>query len=91
MSERMRDEATREIELQVGRRTQDGVVRLTAHIPQMLTLSVRYGAERAATVMLTHEQLQELQRALAALERLLEQDKAAQAEWDGNERRRPAA
>ena len=91
MSERVRDESTREIEIQVGRRIQDGVVRLTAHIPRMLTLSVRYGAERASTVMLTHEQLQELQRALAAIERWLEQDAAAQEAWDGNERRRPAA
>ncbi len=91
MNDRAREEPTREIEIQVGRRSQDGVVRLTAHIPQMLTLSVRYGAERAATVMLTHEQLRELRRALDEIERLIEKDKAAQAKWDGADRRRPAA
>ena len=84
-------EPSREAELKVGRRSQDGRVRLAANMPQLLTLSVTYGAERSSTVMLTLEQVRELQRVLARMEQLLEQEQAQVDRWDGSERRRPAA
>ena len=84
------DERQREIELKVGRRTQDGTIRLSALIPQMLTLSVAYGAERSSAVQLTLEQVGELRRALANMESSMVREQAEE-EWDGRERRRTAA
>ncbi len=84
------DERQREIELRVGRRTQDGTVSLSALIPQMLTLRVSYGAERSSAVQLTLEQVGELRRALAEMERSMVREHAAEA-WDGRDRRRSAA
>jgi len=57
----------KEINLIVGRDTQRGDVRLSTLLPQMLTLSVSYGGERAATVGLTAEQVQQLRWALDEL------------------------
>lgn len=84
------DEPRREMELKVGRRSQDGTVSLSTHIPQMLTLRVTYGAERSSAVQLTLEQVGELRRALAEMERAMAREEASEA-WDGRERRRPAA
>ena len=85
------DKPRKEIELKVGRRSQDGAVSLSAFIPQMLTLRVTYGAERSSAVQLTLEQVRELQRALAEMERSLTQQGQAAGMWDGEERRRSAA
>jgi hypothetical protein len=84
------DEPRREMELKVGRRTQDGTVSLSTLIPQMLTLRVTYGAERSSAVQLTLEQVGELRRALAEIERSIVREQSSE-QWDGRERRRPAA
>ena len=78
---------SKERELRVGRRSQDGTVRLSTNLPELLTLSVSYKAERAASVVLTREQVQQLQRALAELEPFMELDETATEQWDGTERR----
>lgn len=57
----------KEITLIVGRDTQRGDVRLSSYLPDVLTLSVNYGGERAATVVLTTEQVRQLRRALDEL------------------------
>lgn len=57
----------REIKFSVGRETQRGDVRLSSHLPDVLTLSVCYGGERAATVVLTAEQVRQLRQALDEL------------------------
>lgn len=85
------DEPRREMELKVGRRSQDGTVSLSTLIPQMLTLRVTYGAERSSAVQLTLEQVSELRRALAEMERSMAKEQASAEAWDGQERRRQAA
>ena len=85
------EEPQREMELKVGRRGQDGIVSLSTFLPQMLTLRVTYGGERSSAVQLTLEQVGELRRLLAEMERsMVRADREAGA-WDGTERRRPAA
>lgn len=79
--------APKEIELRVGRRAQDGTVRLSAYLPNLLTLSVTYRAERAASIMLTREQVRELRGALRELESLIEPEDTSTGQWDGSERR----
>lgn len=78
---------TREVELKVGRRSTDGIVRLSAYPPQLVQLSVSYKGERSASVLLTQDQIQALR---AALDEFCE-DAAPQspstATWDQTERR----
>src|SRR5881275_1260973 len=57
----------KEIKFKVGRATQSGDVRLSSYLPQVLTLSVSYNGERAATVVLTDEQVRQLRQALDEL------------------------
>ena len=57
----------KEFRLRVGRGTQRGDVSISAFLPQALTLSVSYKGERAATVVLTPEQVRELRQALEEL------------------------
>ncbi|MFL6209825.1 MAG: hypothetical protein ACJ74W_13295 [Pyrinomonadaceae bacterium] len=57
----------KEVQLKVGRGTQRGTVRLSAFLPQLLTLSVSYKGECAVTVVLTDEQVQQLRQALDEL------------------------
>lgn len=60
---------TREKELRVGvGRQKPGRVRLSAQVPQGLMLSVAYKGERAASVLLTPEQVCELRAALEEIE-----------------------
>lgn len=73
----------KEIKLRVGRGTQRGDVSLSAFLPGSLSLSVSYKGERAATVVLTAEQVQELRRALEEI--------APQGEARGDERLRLVA
>ena len=56
-----------EIRLRVGRGTQCGDVRLSTYLPELLTLSVSYKGERAATVVLTAAQARQLRQALDEL------------------------
>ena len=54
----------RQVRLKVGRGTQRGDVSLSALLPETLSLSVSYKGERAATVVLTAEQVEQLRQAL---------------------------
>ena len=54
----------RQIRLKVGRGTQRGDVGLSALLPETISLSVSYKGERAATVVLTAEQVEQLRQAL---------------------------
>lgn len=72
-----------EFNLKVGKGRQRGHVSLSALLPEALTLSVSYKGERAATVMLTSEQVQQLRQALAEF--------AAQVGERGEERLRLVA
>ena len=78
---------TREVELKVGRRAADGIVRLSSYPPHLLQLSVSYKGERSASVLLTQDQIQALR---AALDDFIEET-APQSEttetWDQTERR----
>jgi hypothetical protein len=57
--------------IKVGSGSQRGTVSLSAHTPGRLTLSASYKGERAATVLLTREQVQQLRAAIEALEPLI--------------------
>ncbi len=57
----------KEIKLRVGRGPQRGDVSLSAFLPQTRTLSVSYKGGRAATVVLTGEQVRQLRQALEAI------------------------
>ena len=54
----------KEISIKVGRGTQRGDVVLSALLPETVSLSVSYKGGRAATVVLTGEQVEQLRRAL---------------------------
>ena len=54
----------KEINLKVGRGAQRGDISLSAFLPETVSLSVSYKGERAATVVLTGEQVEQLRRAL---------------------------
>jgi hypothetical protein len=73
----------KEIRLRVGRGTQRGDVSVSAYLPQALTLRVSYKGERAATVVLTGEQVRQLRLALEEL--------APQCEARGEEKLRLVA
>jgi hypothetical protein len=77
----------RDIEFKVGRRSFDGTIRLSAHPPQLLQLSVSYKGERSSSVMLTRDQIRALQQALADFEQALSSPNGAAEDWDHNERR----
>ena len=63
---------TREKELRVGVGQPSGRVRLSAQGPLGLMLSVTYKGERAASVLLTPEQVRELRAALDEIETAIE-------------------
>ena len=63
---------TREKELKVGVGQPSGRVRLSAQVPRGLMLSVAYKGERAASVLLTPEQVKELRAALEEIEPSIE-------------------
>jgi hypothetical protein len=56
----------RDVELKVGRRSADGIVRLSAYPPQLVQLSVGYRGQQSASVLLTQEQIRALRDALGA-------------------------
>lgn len=78
---------TRDVELKVGRRSADGIVRLSAYPPQLVQLTVAYRGQQSASVLLTQEQIRELRDAL----REYVEEPAAELEtnktWDHTERR----
>lgn len=78
----------KEIRIKVGRRAQDGSVSLSIYPPQLLTLSVSYKAERGTSIVMTREQIRQLQQALAELELLIEAEETTGAPWNGSKERR---
>ena len=78
---------TKEVEFKVGRRSNDGVVRLSAYPPQLVQLSVSYKGERSASVLLTQEQLKALHGALAEYIEEEAPQPEASTTWDQTERR----
>jgi hypothetical protein len=77
----------RETEFKVGRRSVDGVVKLSAYQPELIQLSVSYKGERASSVVLTRTQVQALRQALAEYELSMGAEDGQQANWDQHERR----
>jgi len=77
----------KEIEFKVGRRTVDGVVKLSAYQPELLQLSVSYKGERSSSVVLTRAQVQALRQALAEYELAMGSKEDQQEAWDQHERR----
>lgn len=79
---------TRDIELKVGRRSADGIVRLSAYPPQLAQLTVAYRGQQSASVLLTQEQIRALQEALGNyLEPANPPDRESNETWDHTERR----
>ena len=77
----------KEIEFKVGRRTVDGVVRLSTYQPELLQLSVSYKGERSSSVVLTRAQVQALRQALAEYELAMGSEEGQKEDWDQHERR----
>jgi len=78
---------TREVELKVGRRSTDGIVRLSAYPPQLVQLSVSYRNRQSASVLLTQEQIRELRAALANYVDEADAGQQSSETWDHKERR----
>lgn len=77
----------REIEFKVGRRSTDGIVRLSLYPPALVQLSVSYKGERSASVVLTREQIQVLREALTQFENEIPAASEITETWDHRERR----
>jgi hypothetical protein len=84
-----------EVEIRTGRRDADGLIRLAIFMDEMLTLTLEGHGERAPTLLLTLEQAQRLQDALAQLipqvEEASREAKRKMEAWRGEERRRLAS
>jgi len=76
-----------EIEFKVGRRSVDGVVKLSTYQPELLQLSVSYKGERSSSVVLTRAQVQMLRQALAEYELAMGSEQGHKEVWDHSERR----
>lgn len=76
-----------EVELKVGRRATDGMLRLSAYPPQLLQLSVSYKGDRSASVLLTQEQIQALRTALDNFVEAAAPQSETTETWDQTERR----
>ena len=82
-----------EIEIRTGRREQDGQIRVSVFMDELLALTLEGHGERAPTLLLTLEQARRLQDALAELTGRAESAAREQQteEWQGEERRRRAS
>jgi len=78
---------TRDIELKVGRRSADGIVRLSAYPPQLVQLTVTYRGQQSASVLLTQEQIRELRDALSNYVEEAPPKRETNQTWDHTERR----
>lgn len=78
---------TRDVELKVGRRSADGIVRLSAYPPQLVQLSVGYRGQQSASVLLTQEQVRELRDALGKFIEEAAPERETNQTWDHTERR----
>jgi hypothetical protein len=82
-----------EVDIRTGRRDGDGHIRVSIFMDDMVALTLEGHGERAPTLLLTLEQAQQLQGALAELIPLIEtavRKEKAEA-WKGEERRRLAS
>jgi hypothetical protein len=76
-----------------GRRAGDGFVRLAVFTRELLELTIEAHGERASTLLLTRDQIAELQRTLARMGEQINGNGATHSErdtakaWNGNERR----
>lgn len=77
----------KEVEFKVGRRSVDGLVRVSAHPPQLVQLSVSYKGERATSVVLTRAQVRALRESLAQFEASLTEEQPAAEVWNADDRR----
>jgi hypothetical protein len=77
----------KDVEFKVGRRSNDGIVRLSPYPPDLLQLSVSYKGERSASVVLTREQVQALRQALTEFENEMSTRNTVSETWDNRERR----
>jgi hypothetical protein len=83
-----------EVDIRTGRRDGDGRVRVSIFAGDLVALTLEGHGERAPTLLLTIEQARRLQRALAELIPLVEEQERkerAAATWQGEERRRLAS
>lgn len=78
---------TRDVELKVGRRSADGIVRLSAYPPQLVQLSVGYKGQQSASVLLTQEQIRALRDALGDFIEKATAERETNQTWDETERR----
>ena len=78
---------TRDVELKVGRRSADGIVRLSAYPQQLVQLTVTYRGQQSASVLLTQEQIRALQDALGNYLEEAPADRETNQTWDRTERR----
>ena len=77
----------REVEFKVGRRSTDGIVKLSLYPPELVQMSVSYKGERSASVVLTREQIQVLREALTQFENEIQAASEITETWDHRERR----
>ena len=85
-----------EVDIRTGRRDDDGHIRVSLFMDDMVALALEGHGERAPTLLLTLEQARRLQDALARLIPLAEQgarpaEKDEESAWQGEERRRLAS
>ncbi len=83
-----------EIDIATGRRQADGHVRISVFAEGLLAFTVEGTGERVPTLLLTIEQAEKLQHALADLIPQAQREESARKlsdPWDGSERRRSAA
>ncbi len=76
-----------EVTFKVGRRSVDGIVRVSTHPPQLVQLSVSYKGERAASVVLTKAQVRELVDILIQFEGRLAEEQSHTEVWNSDDRR----
>jgi hypothetical protein len=87
--------AEHEVDIRTGRRDDDGHLRVSIFMEDMVALTLEGHGERAPTLLLTLEQARKLQRVLTELIPLIEkgalEEKDRAAAWEGEERRRMAS
>jgi hypothetical protein len=82
-----------EVEIRTGRRDDDGKIRVSVFMDELLALALEGHGERAPTLLLTLEQARRLRDTLSELIRVAEGEAREQKneEWRGDERRRMAS
>ena len=83
------------VEIRTGRRNEDGLIRLSIFMDELLALTLEGHGERAPTLLLTLEQARKLEGALRELisraEGVSQAEKNKTEAWRGEERRRLAS